>query len=59
MTRASDALVLSGLVTAVCSLPVVAVAGPHAGLVTAAAGVALMAAGAVVGGVQWAVRRHA
>lgn len=56
MTRTSDALVLAGLVTAASSLPVVAVAGPHAGLVTAAVGVALIAAGAVVGGVQWAVR---
>jgi hypothetical protein len=57
MTPVSDALVLTGLVTFAAAFPVVAVAGPHAGLVTAAVGVALMAAGAVVGGVQWAVRR--
>ncbi len=59
MTPASDTLVLAGLVTCVASVPVVAVAGPHAGLVAFAVGVALMAAGAVVGGVQCAVRRHA
>lgn len=54
MTRLSDALALAGLATLAAVLPVVAVAGPHAGLVTAAVGLAICGVAAAVGVVgEW------